>query len=199
MFLVPVEIKESEHHGRGIHTLVDIPAGTAVWKPDKRTHVWSLRRMVKKLPAETLREALTSGNYFHSVRKFQWFEDEIRFLNHGGDASNIGSNDSPIPEQDTLIALRQIQAGEELTEDYNDFNMHQEAYPEELREVYFRYCRDRYDFELLLWSEASATWKKIWKQRGTEQMMTQRVNLDLLCHAQAGTTTPPKLISGLSA
>ncbi len=115
MFLVQTELRNSSVHGFGVFAREFIPAGTRVWEYldgfDRRMSP----EFVASLP-EVARQtvlhycAFWKGAYGTSA-------DNSRFLNHSF-TPNLRSFEEP----DCDVALRDIQIGEELTEDYREFD-----------------------------------------------------------------------------
>ncbi len=115
MFLVQTELRNSSVHGFGVFAREFIPAGTRVWEYldgfDRRMSP----EFVASLP-EVARQtvlhycAFWKGAYVTSA-------DNSRFLNHSF-TPNLRSFEEP----DCDVALRDIQIGDELTEDYREFD-----------------------------------------------------------------------------
>lgn len=115
MFLVNTELRPSPIHGLGVFAAEFIPAGTIVWRfqPDFDFRV--SEESVAALP-ELARQKLLhysakwGGGYVISA-------DDARFMNHSEQA-NLKTLDEP----DSDVAIRDIQVGEELLEDYREFD-----------------------------------------------------------------------------
>jgi SET domain-containing protein len=115
MFLVKTELQSSPIHGLGVFATEFIPAGTIVWQFQKDFDFRISEESVAALP-ETARQKLLhysakwGGGYVVSA-------DDARFLNHSENA-NLKTMDEP----DSDVAARDIQKGEELLEDYREFD-----------------------------------------------------------------------------
>jgi SET domain-containing protein len=115
MLLVRTTLEKSAVHGLGIFAAEFIPKGTRVWEYlegfDHRVSV----EFVDALPEparSTLRHysALWGGGYVVSA-------DDARFLNHS-DTPNLKTFADP----DIDVAIRDIEIGEELLENYHEFD-----------------------------------------------------------------------------
>lgn len=115
MLTVKTSLRPSATHGIGVFAEQFIPAGTVVWQfqPDFDFRV--SEESVAALP-EIARQRLLhysakwGGGYVISA-------DDARFLNHS-ETPNLRTHDEP----DCDIAIRDIQIGEELFEDYREFD-----------------------------------------------------------------------------
>jgi SET domain-containing protein len=115
MFLVRTKLMMSDIHGLGVFAAEFIPKGTRVWEYREGFDHRVSAEFVGELPEpaqSTLRHysALWGGGYVISA-------DDARFLNHS-DTPNLQTFAAP----DVDVALRDIQAGEELLEDYREFD-----------------------------------------------------------------------------
>ncbi len=118
-WLVGVEFKSSSVEGKGIFARRDIKSGTRLWQFDNTMHVCDANDLAR-LDAETLAFAL-HGGYLHGPSdKFLWYHDGMQFMNHAAaEGANVGLGFWPELRQDHCVALRDIEAGEELFEDYS--------------------------------------------------------------------------------
>ena len=115
MLLVKTELRASSVHGLGVFAAEFIPAGTVVWEfqPDFdfRVSEESVATLPEIARAKLLHySAKWGGGYVISA-------DDARFLNHSEDA-NLKTMDDP----DCDVAIRDINIGEELFEDYTEFD-----------------------------------------------------------------------------
>lgn len=139
------EIKYSPEHGRGVYATQFIPAGTIVWN-DNYDAIFPSQCAFKTFltqisweqgcdalqwcwgenPAESIDDYDSDGDYAtddgHSITLSSVIGcslDEGSFFNHSPEGTNnIGNRDDTSRE---CIALRDIQPGEELTQDYESF------------------------------------------------------------------------------
>lgn len=115
MLLVKTILGQSSVHGMGVFAAEFIPSGRRVWE-FREGYDWRVsEEFVSSLPEpaqSTLRHysALWGGGYVVSA-------DDARFLNHS-DSPNLRT----FAEPDIDVALRDIQIGEELFEDYREFD-----------------------------------------------------------------------------
>lgn len=115
MLLVKTVLQHSVTHGMGVFAAEFIPKGTRVWEYYEGFDTRVSEEFVGSLPQpaqSTLRHycALWGGGYVISA-------DDARYLNHSS-TPNLKTFDDP----DMDVALRDILAGEELTEDYGEFD-----------------------------------------------------------------------------
>lgn len=115
MLLVKTELKPSPLHGLGIFAAEFIPRGNCVWVYvavfDRRLS----REFVASLP-NIARRAVEHYCCFWG-NGYVVSADNSRFLNHS-DSPNLVSTIKP----DASYATRDIQVGEELLEDYREFD-----------------------------------------------------------------------------
>lgn len=116
MLLVRVYLDRSAIEGIGVFAREPIPAGTVVWQLDPR---YDRLIPVEQWEAETgvLKDYLDRYSYPHRADpRFIVFEgDDARYMNHS-DRPNCD-----VSGGDRTLAMRDIEAGEELTCDYNHF------------------------------------------------------------------------------
>lgn len=126
MLLVKTKIGPSSIHGTGLFADEFIPKGTIIWRFDERVD-----RLIDREAVETLPEPAKSHIYRYcgllENGKYLQTGDNDRYINHS-DAPNTVSR----PFLEDLTAARDIQAGEEITEDYRVFDFSEEriAYTE---------------------------------------------------------------------
>jgi SET domain-containing protein len=115
MFLLPTYLNQSEIHGTGVFTSVDIPAGTTVWTftPDLD---WRIPLVVLEQFPEPYRTYLRAYCYQETPDVLILCGDNARFMNHSFDPN---CDDGP----EVTFARRDIRAGEELTCDYRAFDL----------------------------------------------------------------------------
>lgn len=115
MFLVKTELRQSSVHGLGVFAAEFIPKCTRVWEYREGFDHRVPQEFADSLPEparSTLRHysACWGGGYVISA-------DDARFLNHS-ETPNLQTFAGP----DVDIAVRDIQIGEELLEDYREFD-----------------------------------------------------------------------------
>jgi len=114
MLVVPTYLAQSGVHGIGVYAGVAIKAGDSIWEFNPAVDFVYSSRWLKRL----CRESPDVVDYFslYSYKRnnqYYYVTDNARFINHSTEAANIGFSDNG-----SEIALRDIQAGEELLEDY---------------------------------------------------------------------------------
>lgn len=116
MLLVNAHVGASPIHGFGLFSEQFIAAGTVVWRflPgfDVAISVESLEGLAPCARAQVLHYACygeRDGMYYLS-------SDDDRFCNHS-------DNPNTAPNRDTMVAVTDIKAGEEITCDYNKLVM----------------------------------------------------------------------------
>lgn len=124
MLLIDTKVAPSKIHGVGLTTTHFIPKGTVIWMHDDSIDRIYYHKSLVALPIR-VREIISlygwrEGNYVIFPG------DNARFTNHSPDPNcGPGTNE-------TSVALRDIQPGEELTEDYSSFDDDFELYAKEL-------------------------------------------------------------------
>jgi SET domain-containing protein len=121
MLAVKTELRKSEIHGFGVFAAEFIPKCKVVWYFKEGFDHRVSEDFVDALPEparSTLRHysACWGGGYVISA-------DDARFLNHSTKTPNLKSFDYP----DCSQAVHDIQIGEELLEDYSEFDKYFEA------------------------------------------------------------------------
>ena len=117
MIDIKYSIRDSKIHGKGVFAEEFIPKGEVIW-------YWTGREMTdeefSKLDKKE-QEKLKHYSY-RSKNTGKWYlsEDDIEFLNHSNDANSTEQIDEK-SGAGTLVAKRDIQAGEEITQDYREF------------------------------------------------------------------------------
>lgn len=119
MLLVATYVGPSSVHGMGLFACQDIKQGTLVYKPSPLLDVCLSEVELTKLSAA---EQSTVRHYgFRNKSDGLWYLafDDIRFCNHSTRNSNIGS--TMIDGMVGVAAQRNIAAGEELLQNYQEF------------------------------------------------------------------------------
>lgn len=117
MMLVPTYVAPSAIEGVGIFAAEIIPAGTRIWELIPRLDRLIRRDEVSKLPA--VHQAFVerySYPYPHDPEQLIVELDNGRFMNHSDRPNTIFS------DPDAGYTLRDIEAGEELTCNYAEFD-----------------------------------------------------------------------------
>lgn len=127
MILVKVVVRPSRIHGLGVFAVEPIPAGTPIsrWTPGV-DYVLTEDRW-QALP-ETLRGFLAEFCWLGRDGRHYGSVDDGRFMNH-----SATPNVSYDPATEGSYANRDIVMGEELTENYGEFDKLFYTYEDELR------------------------------------------------------------------
>lgn len=124
MYLVAVEVKSSPIHGKGVFTLEDIPKGKAVWLftpgHDQKITVEEF----ENLSQDQKKEYLHSG--YLSPLSNMWVcppkDDPACYTNHSKDNNMTTVIDTKVSEEPYFITNRNVKTGEELTDNYLEFD-----------------------------------------------------------------------------
>jgi len=131
----------------GVFARRAIRAGERVWQYDDSMYVCDSRTLGKLSPRQ-LRFALLGGYLHIPTGKFLWYRDGMQFMNHSLDA-NVGLDGwPPRLEDDHTVAMRDIDAGEELCEDYTFCLDGGLAVDHWMRPLYLAHCPEHYAFLL---------------------------------------------------
>jgi len=124
MYLIKVAVQDSPIDGQGVFALEDIKAGDVVWRFDSN-HDKTLSKAEFDSLSEEEHEELRRVAYL-SKNTGQWVyppeNDPARFTNHSKENNLSATLNTVISEEPIFIANRYIQAGEELTNDYSEFD-----------------------------------------------------------------------------
>jgi uncharacterized protein len=115
MLLVETELRRSDRHGLGVFAAQFIPAGTIVWEYREGFDTRVSRGFVEQLPPIAQRAMRHYSAYW--AGGFVISADDSRFLNHS-EKPNLRT----LADPDCDVAIRDIYPGEELLEDYREFD-----------------------------------------------------------------------------
>ncbi|MDO8514108.1 MAG: SET domain-containing protein [bacterium] len=128
MILVKTKIGQSNIHGIGLFAAEPIAKGTKVWEFTPGFEVVLDKEQVSRL-SEAAREQFFHYAYLSKEsRKYVLCTDDARFFNHD-DNSNITCivpRETRIENALECFATRDIQANEEITNNYREFDSTQE-------------------------------------------------------------------------
>ena len=118
MLCVKTKVLPSNIHGLGLFVDEFTPKGTAIWKflpgfDQRFTH-----EEVASFP-EIVKEYLARHASYRKNNLYLLCADEGNYFNHS-DTPNVYSQEVPGEEEMVVYAARDIQIGEELTENYNE-------------------------------------------------------------------------------
>jgi SET domain-containing protein len=117
MLLVPVRIDLSTIHGLGVFALDRIAEGTPIWRFTPGFDLDLDPRLLDEQPAHFRQTMLHYGYIDSSLNRFILCCDDCRFMNHS-DSPNIRI-ERHVDRYGVDVAARDIEAGEELTVDYD--------------------------------------------------------------------------------
>lgn len=116
MLTVQSYLAPSKIHGIGLFAAENIARGTVIWKfnanIDKAITRKKFIRMCREVDICTLKHLLNAT--YKRRGKFYYITDNARFINHSEESCNVALIDDY-----TEISIRDIQAHEELLENYN--------------------------------------------------------------------------------
>lgn len=119
MLLVDVYLDKSPIHGLGVFSVHPISRGTEIWRFSKGFDLDLPPYYVNDMPPVLLKKLRHYGYIDLNLNRFILCCDDARFINHS-DNPNVYTDYS----QDRYgvdFAVRDIEAGEELTVDYSSF------------------------------------------------------------------------------
>ncbi|MEA2701829.1 MAG: uncharacterized protein QOE22_538 [Candidatus Parcubacteria bacterium] len=124
MYLVKIEARESDIDGKGVFALENIRQGTVVWKFDP-THDETLSKGEFEAASEATKEELRHVAYLSKSTGRLIYppkDDPARYTNHSKENNLSVLLDDSISEEPIFVANRDILVGEELTNDYTEFD-----------------------------------------------------------------------------
>lgn len=118
MIHIKYKLDKSSHHGIGLFTDEDLPKGKLIYTPSPLLDVNLTQEQFNSLTDGEKREVQWWGFFDESTQKWHVDFDVSHFINHS-DNANITQDRS---RSDTyLVAIRDIKSGEELTQNYLEF------------------------------------------------------------------------------
>lgn len=134
----------------GAFALEPIGKGTKVWTVDLGMKFVGPAEL-GGLPPEELRFALHGGYLHMPSQKFVYYADGMEYVNHAdGSAANIGITEWTPLMEDNCTALRNIEPGEELLEDYTFWSILHLCHDHWLVDLYRDFCPEHYAFLLAI-------------------------------------------------
>jgi hypothetical protein len=128
VLLIQARCDRSPLHGLGLFSMAAIQAGTPVWRFTPGFDQTFTQRQFEQLPEPARLHLLHYGSF--DARADHWIlnGDLSVFMNHS-DSPNTGAPDRPGGAATVTVALRDIQAGEEITCDYRAFDASSKPIP----------------------------------------------------------------------
>lgn len=149
-WLTRVAFGESPVHGMGVFALEPIRMGTKVWTIDPSMKFADAAQLAA-LPHDELRFALHGGYLHFPSQRFVYYKDGMEYVNHAtGSAANIGIMEWTPLMEDHCMALRDIDVGEELLEDYTFWSVLDLRRDHWLVDLYRKAVPDHFDFLMSL-------------------------------------------------
>ncbi|MDE2019457.1 MAG: SET domain-containing protein [Patescibacteria group bacterium] len=125
MLLINASVRPSSIHGLGLFANKAIPEGTRIWQYSPGLDAEIDPAHFEKLSQRGKDFILFYGFLSRKSGNYHLSYDNVRFINHA-EQGNVTVDTSVDDVEYPLIAARDIQAGEELTQNYYDFdNNHQ--------------------------------------------------------------------------
>lgn len=150
---VPFEVKDSGIHGKGVFATQPIKAGTTVWKFDLETcKMMTVKEFKERLENPECTEAERYDLCWHgfgylddAVKGHLWLipVDGNENTNHSLTPNLTWPTDINCLEDERSIAGRDIEAGEELVEDYTLYGI-----TDEIIDILMKHCPERAQFEV---------------------------------------------------
>ena len=124
MLLVKAWVGVSKIHGFGLIAHEFIPKGKVVWKLVPGFDIMLSEDELRKLPPTVQEQFLHYGFFHPELERHVLSADDDRFSNHS-DTANVRFHG------DHAIAIRDIHEGEEMTDNYTEYekSIHQETRP----------------------------------------------------------------------
>ena len=121
--LIDTELKPSPIHGLGVFLKVPVRKGGLIWSFDSRVDRVYSEEEVASLPIHMQHYLRTYSTWHEATRLFVLCGDNGRYFNHSDDPTTV-SNAISFGED---RAIRDLEAGEELTSDYRTICDHVRA------------------------------------------------------------------------
>jgi uncharacterized protein len=118
MIHIKYKLDMSIHHGIGLFAVEDIPEGTLLYTPSPLLDVNLTQEQFDTLNEKEKEEVRWWGFFDEPSQKWHVDFDMTHFINHSYDASVTQDQNY---NEAHLVAKRDIKAGEELTQNYLEF------------------------------------------------------------------------------
>lgn len=122
--MIETYLGNSELHGIGLFAAKKIQKGTLVWVFDSKLDLCFSDEEINKLSPVSKEQVLNYAYFNESKGLYVLCGDDARFVNHSDNPSldSIGFNN--VSEEGKSFAARDINEGEEITENYSLFEKH---------------------------------------------------------------------------
>lgn len=121
MLLIKAMVKSSKIHGLGLFADEDIPKGTVVWKFSPGLDLEIPKTEFEKLSQREKDVILFYGFLSKKTDHYHLSFDDVRFINHSKEG-NVVIDETVNDIEYPLIAGQDIKAGEEITQNYFEFD-----------------------------------------------------------------------------
>ena len=121
MFYFKVSVNKSNIHGQGLFAQEDIKKGDIIWEIGKeditsKIEIIDCSKLLYYEANKNFEKVIDILLYsLYRPGKFYYFLDENKFINHNTDPNALTKDDF------TLVALKDIKTGEEITENYEGY------------------------------------------------------------------------------
>lgn len=120
MLLIKTKVDKSPIHGLGLFADQDIPKGTQIWKFTPGFDQKFTQGQIDAFP-DLVQEYLYTYSWLSKKSNLRILAvDDAKYFNHS-DNPNCLSEYKDSEEEVVTIAIKDIQAGEELTDNYDSF------------------------------------------------------------------------------
>lgn len=144
-FVIAYENRESKF-GLGVFACQKIHKGDAVWRFDDEKCMRLNEKNVKLIEDEKLSNILWTGYLNPAMDKMIVLDDGAQFTNHANPANLTWG-----PDDETWVAAKDIETGEEITFDYRKFGYNSDC--SWLRPICEKLCPRALEFEYVLKSD----------------------------------------------
>ena len=118
MLVVKTFLKETQNKGIGLFAGEFIPEGKRIWVNEIFFTVDFEKEIIDNLFPELAKEFLEKYAWTKDGETYHLAIDNERFVNHS-ETPNVGEN----KVDESMVALRDIQEGEEILYNYRDFDL----------------------------------------------------------------------------
>lgn len=122
MLIVPIEVRQSAIHGLGVFAAAFIAKGTVIWQFDPGVDRHLDAAWLAKQPEHVRRFVHSYAVVSMDQKSYTLTGDQTLFINHSLQG-NMGPNPAiQANGEEVVVALRDIQPGEELTINYGEID-----------------------------------------------------------------------------
>ncbi len=121
MLLIKATVGPSKTHGLGLFADQDIPKGKRIWQFSPGLDLEITKAEFEKLSQYERDTILFYGFLSKKTDKYHLSFDNVRFINHSKEG-NVGIDQTVDDVEYPLIATGDIKAGEEITQNYFEFD-----------------------------------------------------------------------------